>query len=136
MLRNPRGFGRQVILDVAVTAVDGQSRANDDAADRSLNARYEQKMAKHHRLANQNGFHLTPTVFSHTGQIHESIKRLITEQIYHRLMLSEGEAKQSRVKSTIRWWTKCVSAVIAETAGRNVATKTGKMSEAALVRLK
>ena len=24
LLRNPRGFGRQVILDVAVTAVDGQ----------------------------------------------------------------------------------------------------------------
>ena len=26
LLRSPRGFGRQVILDVAVTAVDGQSR--------------------------------------------------------------------------------------------------------------
>ena len=45
LLGNPRGFGRQVILDVAVTAVDGQSRTSDDAADRPLNARYDQKLA-------------------------------------------------------------------------------------------
>ena len=99
-----------MILDVAVTAVDGQSRTSDDAADRPLNACYDQKMAKYHRLADQNGlFHFVPAVFSHTGQIHESIKRLITEQICHKLMFSEGEVTQSRLKSTMRWWTKCVS---------------------------
>ena len=64
--------------------------------------RYDQKMAKYYRLADQNGFHFVPAVFSHTGQIHESIKRLITEQIRHKLILSEGQAKQSRVKSTMR----------------------------------
>ena len=47
-----------------------------------------------HRLADQNGFHFVPAVFSHTGQIHMSIKRLITEQIRHKLTLSEGEAKR------------------------------------------
>ena len=26
LLRNPRGFGRQVIIDVAITGIDGQSR--------------------------------------------------------------------------------------------------------------
>ena len=31
LLRTPRGFGRQETLDVAVAAVDGQSRASDDA---------------------------------------------------------------------------------------------------------
>ena len=41
-------------LDVAVTAVDGQSRASDEATDRSLNARYEQEMAKYHK-AQSNG---------------------------------------------------------------------------------
>ena len=40
LLRNPRGFGRQVTLDVAVTAIDGQSRTSDDVADRSLNVRW------------------------------------------------------------------------------------------------
>ena len=63
LLRDPRGFGRQATLDVAVTAVDGLSRTSDDAADRPLNARYEQKMVKYHRLADQNGFHFVPAVF-------------------------------------------------------------------------
>ena len=76
-LRNPRGFGRQVILDVAVTAIDGQSRTSDDVADRPLNVRYDQKMAKYHRLADQSGFHFVPAVFSHTGQIHKFIKRCL-----------------------------------------------------------
>ena len=84
-------------------------------------------MAKRHRLADQNGFHFVPA-----GQIHESIKRLITEQARHKLMLSEGEWKQSRVKSTVRWWTKRVSMLIAKTASRNIAAKAGKMSEAIL----
>ena len=56
LLRNSRGFGRQVILDVAVTGIDGQSRTSDDAPDRPLNVRYEQKMTKYHRVANENGF--------------------------------------------------------------------------------
>ena len=38
-----------------------------------------------------------PAAFSHTGQIHDSIKRMIAEQIRYKLPLSEGEAKQSRV---------------------------------------
>ena len=32
-LRNPRGLGRQVIIDVAVTGVDGQSRPSDEATE-------------------------------------------------------------------------------------------------------
>ena len=38
-------------------------------------------------------WHQAPAVFSHTGQSHGSIKFLITEQIRHKLILSEGEAK-------------------------------------------
>ena len=132
LLRNPRGFGRQVILDVAVTAVDGQSRTSDDVADRPLNVRYDQKMAKYHRLADQSGFHFVPAVFSHTGQFHKSIKRLIAEQIRNKLAFSEGVVKQSRVRSTMRWWTKCISMVIAKTASRNVAFKTNVMCQAVL----
>ena len=87
-------------------------------------------MAKRHRVADQNGFRFAPAVFSHTGQIHESIKRLIVEQIRRKLMLLEGETKQSRVKSTMKWWPKCISMVVAKTISRNVAAKAGKMSEA------
>ncbi len=121
-----------MILDVAVTAIDGQSRTSDDVADRPLNVRYDQKMAKYHRLADQSGFHFVPAVFSHTGQIHKSIKRLIAEQIRNKLAFSEGVVKQSRVRSTMRWWTKCISMVIAKTASRNVAFKTNVMSQAVL----
>ena len=39
LLRNPRGFGRQVGLDVALTGVDGQSRASGDFPDRPLQIR-------------------------------------------------------------------------------------------------
>ena len=37
-LRNPRGLGRQIIIDVAVTWVDGQSRTIDEAAERPLDS--------------------------------------------------------------------------------------------------
>ena len=89
-------------------------------------------MAKYHRLADQSGFHFVPAVFSHTGQIHKSIKRLIDEQIRNKLAFSEGVVKQSRVRSTMRWWAKCISMVIAKTASRNVAFKTDVMSQAVL----
>ena len=46
-LRSPRGLGRQTTIDVAVTGVDGISRTSDEAAKRPLQARYDQKMAKH-----------------------------------------------------------------------------------------
>ena len=70
----------------------------------TLNVRYDQKMAKYHRLADQSGFHFVLAVFSHTGQIHKSIKRLIAEQVRNKLAFSEGVVKQSRVRSTMRWW--------------------------------
>ena len=71
-------------------------------------------------------------IFSHTGQIHKSIKRLIAEQIRNKLAFSEGVVKQSRVRSTMRWWAKCISMVIAKTASRNAAFKTDVMSQAVL----
>ena len=70
-------------------------------------------MAKCHRLADQNDFHFAPAAFLHADQTHKSIKCLITGQIRHKLTLSKGEAKQSRVRSAMRWWTKRVSMVIA-----------------------
>ena len=42
-LRNSRGLGRQVIIDVAVTVVDGQARASNEATERPLQIRYDQR---------------------------------------------------------------------------------------------
>ena len=69
-----RGLGRQVIIDVAVTGVDGQSRASDKATERPLQIRYDQKMAKYGRVAEQNNLRFISAVFSHTGQIHGEFK--------------------------------------------------------------
>ena len=56
MLRSPGGFGRQVIMDVAVTGLDGQSRPTEDHPNRHLQARYDQKMAKYGYIAEQSRF--------------------------------------------------------------------------------
>ena len=76
-IRNPRGLGRQVIIDVAVTGVNGQSRTSDEATDRPLQTRYDQKMAKYGRVAEQCNLRFIPAVFSHTGQIHSEFKILV-----------------------------------------------------------
>ena len=56
LLRSPRGFGRQIIMDVAVTGIDGQSRPTEDFHNRYLQVRYDQNMAKYGYIAEQNRF--------------------------------------------------------------------------------
>ena len=52
------------------------------------------------------------------------------EQIRHKLIDLEGKAKASRIKAEMKWWTKCISMVIAKTASRNVAFKSDKLMDA------
>ena len=129
-LRNPRGLGRQIIIDVAVTGVDGQSRTSDEAVDRPLQARYDQKLAKYGYVAEQNNLRLIPAVFSHTGQIHHEFKAFVRDQIRHKLIDFEGEPKSSKIKAGMKWWTKCISMAIAKTASRNVAFKVARLRDA------
>ena len=129
LLRNPRGFGRQVIMDVAVTGLDGQSRPTEDHPNRHLQARYDQKMAKYGYIAEQNRFQLIPAIFSHTGQIHDAFKDFLREQIRYKIVAFEGYAKSSNISSTMKWWSKCISMVIAKTASRNVAFKAARLGD-------
>ena len=108
-LRNPRGLGRQIIIDVAVTGVDGQSRTSDEAVERPLQARYDQKLAKYGHVAEQNNLRFIPAVFSHTGQIHDDFKALVREQIRYKLIDVEGEPKSSKIRAVMKWWTRCIS---------------------------
>ena len=39
----------------------------------------------------------------------------------------EGQAKPSKINSVIKWWSKCISMVIAKTASRNVVYKATKL---------
>ena len=129
-IRNPRGLGRQVIIDVAVTGVNGQSRTSDEATDRPLQTRYDQKMAKYGRVAEQCNLRFVPAVFSHTGQIHGVFKAFVKEQITQKLVAFEGDPKPSKINSIMKWWSRCISVAIAKTASRNVAFKVAKMREA------
>ena len=51
------------------------------------------------------------------------------EQIRQKLITFEGKAKFSRVKAVMKWWSKCISMVIATTASRNVAFKSDKIMD-------
>ena len=118
------------MIDVAITGIDGQSRTCDEFPDRPLRVRYEQKKAKYGPTADRYNLQFVPAVFSHTGEIHAPFKSFVMEQIRHKLIAFEGKAKSSRVKAVMKWWTKCISMVIAKTASRNVAFKSGKIMDA------
>ena len=86
-------------------------------------------MAKYWYIAEQNRFQFIPVIFSHTGQIHDAFKGLLMEQIRHKLIAFEGQAKPSKIKSVVKWWSKCISMVIAKTASRNVAFKAARLGD-------
>ena len=65
-----------------------------------------------------------------TGQIHGEFKAFVKEQITQKLVAFEGEPRPSKISSMMKWWSKCISVVIAKTASRNVAFKVAKMREA------
>ena len=90
--------------------MDGQSRTSDEAVERPLQVRYDQKIAKYGQVADQNNdLRLIPAVFSHTGQIHEAFKTFVKEQIRAKLEHFEGPVKNSKVRSHLKWWVKCNS---------------------------
>ena len=68
--------------------------------------------------------------YSPRGQIHGEFKALVNEQIKQKLVAFEGDAKASKTRSVMKWWSKCISMAIAKTASRNVAFKVAKMREA------
>ena len=47
LIRNPHGGGKQIILDVAVTSIDGTTRTNNDKPDQPLNPQFEHIIQKY-----------------------------------------------------------------------------------------
>merc|ERR1711916_387280 len=105
-------------------------KRNGEATERALQIRYDQKMAKYGRVAEQSNLRFVPAVFSHKGQIHGEFKAFVKEQIKQKLVAFEGDAKASKIRSVMNWWSRCISMAIAKTASRNVAFKVAKMREA------
>ena len=80
-------------------------------------------------IADQNRLQSVPAAFSRTGQIYGPFKSLVSEQIRQNLITFEGQAKPSKIKLVMKWWSKYISIFIAKTASRNVAFKSAKMTE-------
>ena len=97
----------------------------EDLPDRPIRIRHEQKVAKYGLIADWNNLQFAPAVFSQTGQIYGPFNSLIREQIRQYLIAFEGQGKSSKIKSVMKWWSKCIS----KTAGRNVAFKLVKLAE-------
>ena len=113
-----------------MTGVDEQSRSSDEATERPLQARCDQKMAKYGRIAEQSNLRFVSAVFSHTGQIHGEFRAFVKEQIKQKLVAFEGDAKASKTRSVMKWWSRRISMAIAKAASRSVAFKVAKMREA------
>ena len=62
-------------------------------------------------------------------QIHDAFKDFLREQIRYKIVAFEGYAKSSNISSTMKWWSKCISMVIAKTASRNVAFKAARLGD-------
>ena len=87
LLCNPHGDGKQVIIDVALTGVDGSSRRNNDNPMQPLITTFAQKIEKRHLAADQHDYQFTPLVFSHNGQTHLDAVNFVRSQIDHKLRL-------------------------------------------------
>ena len=68
-----------------------------------MQVRYDQKMTTYGRVAEQNNLRFTPAAFSHAGQTHgDEFKALVKEQIRHKLIAFEGEAKSSKIRAVMK----------------------------------
>ena len=79
LIRNPYGGGKQIIIDVAVTGIDGTTRRNDDKPNQPLVARRKQKTRKYGPTAELNQLILIPGIFSYNSVMEVVIKNLFLQ---------------------------------------------------------
>lgn len=97
----------------------------DDTLNRPLNFHYEQKKAVYDRMAYENGLQISHATFSDTYQIHGV--SLIRKQVCHKFKFFGARLDNQKIGSATKWWSKCISTVIAKTAGRSIAFKSAMM---------
>ena len=64
LIRNPYGGGKQIIIDVALTGIDGTTRTNDDKPEQPIVARRKQKKRKYGRIAKVDGLDFRAASFT------------------------------------------------------------------------
>ena len=88
--------------------------------DQPLRIRFNQKKAKYDHIARTNGLTFIPAIFSHTGQIHDTIMGWMFNQIKMKMELEDPQVQSGKIQSVMRYWTKQLSAVINRTASRSI----------------
>ena len=125
-LRGPYGGGRQKVIDVTITGINGCSRTNDDIPEKPLIVRRKQKESKYSEIANRNGLDFLAAVFSHTGEMDAKFRYFLLQQIKLKLQLVDGEVKKSKVRSIMKHFVRHISAAINRSASRNIFLKATK----------
>ena len=131
LIRNPYGGGDQVVLDAAVVGFNGATRTNNNKPQQVITHRESQKISKYGTVAADNGVVFLAAVCSTTGEMGESIKNLLLQQIRLKLQLVDGEVKKSKVQKIMKHCVSHISAAINRSASRNIflnATKIPKWS--------
>ena len=122
-LRYPPGGGRQTVIDVAITGINGSTRTNDDKPEQPVIARRRQKESKYSVTANRNGLDFLAAAFSQTGEMDVKFRNFLLQQIKLKLQLVDGEVKKSKVRSIMKHFVRHISAAINRSASRNIFLK-------------
>lgn len=99
---NARVFERrQLILGMAITGSNVDSTTDDDNPNQPLEKVLGQKIRRIDQIDVDIGFQFLSVIFSHIGQMHAAIKQFIQDQILHKLVWFDEEAKQFMINSTM-----------------------------------
>ena len=120
-----------MIIEVALTATDGQTRTGHYDTNRPLRARYDQKIQKYINAAQAIGYRLIPCVLSYAGQIHHAIEDFVRDQIRLKLQIADGLVDPTKLKAMVKHWSQQMSAAVNREASRNVTRKASQMVDKA-----
>ena len=132
LVHNPYGGGRQVIIEVALTATSGQTRTSHYDTNRPLRVRYDQKIQKCANAAQAIGYRLIPCVLSYAGQIHHAIEDFVREEARLKLQIADGKVDSIKLKAMVKHWSQQMSAAVNREASRNVTRKASQMVDKAI----
>ena len=127
LIRNPYGGGSQIIVDAAVVGFNGSTRTHNNKPQQVVISREKQKISKYGTVATANGLVFLAAVCSTTGEMGESIKNLLLQQIRLKLQLVDGEVKKSKVQKIMKHCVSHISAAINRSASRNIFLNATKM---------
>ena len=119
-----------MIIDVAVTGIDGSSRRINDNPLQPFITRLAQKIQKYRRTVDQHGYQFIPFVFPYNGQALLDAVNFVRSQIDHKLRLVDGRATSTRRNSIWKLWVRYISVVINRTASMNIQRKITMMVNA------